>query len=117
MEGKAVAENFLVYRGAAREFIANNPGFDGTVSASSLDLPDGYNNLGWSCRANSGTLYVYGDLEAGGIRYTVNKLDGQINVGRKQGGTLVSPIHGDTGISVPGFVPPESAVAVVRNTS
>lgn len=108
--------NFLTYRDAAREFIAMHPGYDGSVSSSSLDLPTGYNNLGWNSRANSGTMYVYGELGTGGLLHAVNKLDGQLNLGKKEGGTLVSPIHGDTGISVPGFVPSGNVVAVIRNT-
>ena len=111
------AENFLVYRSAAREFIAKNPGHDGFVSAGSLDLPSGYNDLGWSCRASSGTMYVYGELEPGGLLHAANELDGQVSLGKKEGGNLVSPIHGDTGISVPGFVPSGNVVAVIRNTS
>lgn len=115
-EAKIVAENFLIYRGAAREFIAKNPGHDGTVSSGSLDLPTGYNNLGWNSEANSGTMYVYGELEPGGLLHAANEIDGQINLGKNEGGTLVSPIHGDTGISVPGFVPSGNVVAVIRNT-
>lgn len=111
------AENFLKYRDAVREFMAKKPGYDGAISSGSLDLPPQYENLGWNSEANTGTAYVYGDLNSGGLRHAIENMDQPINLGVKEGGNLISPVYGDTGISVPDFVAPGDVVAVIQNTS
>lgn len=109
-------ENFLTYKDAVREYIQNNPGYDGSINESALDLPGTYQNLGWSSEAESGEAWIYGDMPPGGLREAVESTGQAINLGRKEGGMLVSPVYGDTGISVPGFVSEGQAAAVVKNT-
>lgn len=117
-EGLAQARsgNFMVYRGAVRQYIMDHPGHTGTISDSDLDLPRTYKNMGWNSRADSGEAWVYGDMTHGGLRKIVSLSDQQINLGRKENGELVSPVHGDTGISVPSFVEAGQAAAVIKNT-
>lgn len=109
--------SFLVYRDAARQFIIDNPGYTGTLDESDLDLPDHYKGgENWNSRADSGTVWIYGDLPSGGLRHAVDQLDNPVNLGKKEGGTLVSPAHGNTGITVPGFVDEGQVAAVIKNT-
>lgn len=112
---EARAGNFLVYRDAVREYIMGNPGYTGTISESNLDLPDTFVNLGWSSQAASGEAWVYGEMPPGGLRRAADRIDRPITLGRNEGGVLISPAHGDTGIAVPGFVGAGQTAAVIKN--
>ena len=115
-EQDIMMQNFLIYRDAVREYMAKNPGYDGTIGSSALDLSPTFNNLGgWDNRVESGTAWVYGDVPIGGLRHGVEKMDHPHNLGIKRGGELYSPIYGNTGISVPGFVSDGQVVAVIKN--
>lgn len=109
-------ENFLAYRDAVREYMAEHPGYDGAIGSSSLDLPGTYNSQEWSNTVNSGTAWIYGDMPVGGLRHAVEKMDQPLNLGVKaETGYLVSPVYGDTGIYVPASVSVGQVVAVVKN--
>lgn len=114
---EARAKSFLVYRAAVREYILEHPGYTGTINESDLDLPDMYADCGnWNGEANAGTVWIYGDMTPGGLRYAVDCLEEPINLGRKKAGAIISPVHGNTGIAVPGFVGEGQIVAVITNT-
>lgn len=113
---KAQSANFLVYRDAVRKYIMDHSGHTGIIDESNLDLPDTFVNMGWSNRAASGQAWVYGNMAPEGLRRAVEAKDQQINLGRKDGGVLISPVHGNTGIAVPGFVAAGQVAAVVENS-
>lgn len=112
---KVEAGNFLTYRGAVREYILDNPGYTGTIAEPNLDLPGTYNNMGWSNQAASGEAWIFGDMAPGGLKIAVEKMDQPVNLGRNKNGVLESPVHGNTGIAVPGFVPSGQVAAVIAN--
>lgn len=113
---EAQSGNFLVYRDAVREYIMNHPGHTGVIAETSLDLPGTFSNMGWNSEAASGEAWVYGDMAPEGLRRAIEKMDQPISVGQKEGGVLVSPVHGNTGIAVPGFVAAGQAAAVIENS-
>lgn len=116
-EGLARAQsgNFIAYQGAVRAYIENRPGHTGGIDVSDLDLPRTFSSMGWSSRSDAGTAWVYGEMTAGGLRQVVDLTEGAINIGRKEGGWLVSPVHGNTGIPVPDFVEDGQVAVVIQN--
>ena len=116
-EGLARAQsgNFMAYQGAVRAYIENRPGHSGEINVSDLDLPRTFFNMGWSSQADAGVAWVYGDMTASGLRQAVDLTEGAINIGRKENGWLVSPVHGHTGIPVPDFIVDGQVVVVIVN--
>jgi hypothetical protein len=114
-KARVEAINYLVYRNAVDLYAVQNPGFSGTIPTSSLDIPGEWNNLrGWTntVDASTGRVYVYGDIEKSGF-YHVAQISNSAAIGINDSGSLVHPIHGDSGVTVPSFVPDGNIVSVI----
>lgn len=113
----ALSRGMLVYRSAAAEYARANPGFTGTPSDSSLNLPS------WYTKQSGIATYI-----VGGMSFTYfNSIDGTVpaglpsaltertesaTVGIKRSGQLFSPKGGNLAIVVPAQVPEGAVVAV-----
>lgn len=110
----SLSRNFLTYRSAAAGFAQSNPGFSGIPSDSVLNLPLWFvKPLGVSSFITGGTAYTFFNGTApSGMASKLVDLTQSAAIGVKQSGTLVSPIMGATGITVPVAVPEGAIVAV-----
>jgi|SRR5581483_6788834 len=115
----ALAANFLQYRNAVIEYVEQNPGFAGSVSTTTLVngglLPSGYRAIGnWTNQTASGQTVVYGSMPMDGVASVLEQSDGDYSIGINNAGRLFSPLYGDTGITVPAYVPNNWAVSIVQ---
>lgn len=110
----SLSRNFLTYRSAAAGFAQSNQGFSGIPSDSVLNLPLWFvKPLGVSSFITGGTAYTFFSGTApSGMASKLVDLTQSTAIGVKRSGTLVSPIMGATGITVPVAVPEGAIVAV-----
>lgn len=113
------AHLFEIYREAVNAYAAGNPGFSGTVPAGAMNLPTGIVvPPDFSNTVSGGTAYAWvmpgtNFISPREILGSLTQISvGSILVGMNQGGVLVSPILGSTGISLPSEIPNGSAVSV-----
>jgi hypothetical protein len=109
----AISRSMLIYRSAAAEYALSNPGFIGSPTDASLNLPS------WYVKQGDVTSYI-----AGGISYTfvaapptglpsvLAHHTESATVGVNRQGVLYSPTTGRTSIPVPAAIPDGSVVAV-----
>lgn len=108
-----VTKNFAVYQSAAVAFYADNPGTVGVIPQGSLGLMPGYNAiLTWQNQVSGNVLYVYFPNGQRLVVGVLEKMKNSRRVGLNTGGRLVSPLYGDLGVVLPGFIPEGSLVAV-----
>ncbi|MGL3709432.1 type IV pilus biogenesis protein PilM [Leptospirillum ferriphilum] len=122
LEAENQAHLFELYREAVNAYAAGNPEFSGTVPEGELALPAGMIvPPGFSNSVSGGVAYAWISPGKGvspdGILGALSGIsDGSVLVGMKQGGVLVSPILGNTGISLPSEIPEGSAVSMEETT-
>ena len=117
MRAQAIAYNGSVYKIAAMNYAAANPGTLGSVPDVALDLPGWYVNMGWANDVNGPAVTVYlariADLRTGEIAYAVSQLTQQSWLaGIAADGTLFVSGKGDTGIVLPPGIPAGSPVLI-----
>ncbi len=117
MRAQAIAYNGSVYKAAAMNYAAANPGTVGSVPDVSLGLPGWYVNMGWANAVNGPAVTVYlariADLRTGEIAYAVSQLTQQSwQAGIAANGTLFVSGKGDTGIALPPGIPAGSPVLI-----
>lgn len=115
------ANNMIIYKGAVDAFVATQasgytaPAVDNAVPDASLSLPGWYiRNPLWTNKVISGTVTVYstaippeGDISREMARLAM----GSRYIGvRSTGGTILSPLYGDTGITLPVGIPADVPV-------
>lgn len=107
---RAVALNYAIFRNAAFLYaLKSRP--NGTISPSSLELPDGWHALrAWSARVEGGRCYVYGPASAEEIAATWEVFQGSFAVGRAENGRLTP----DGITPLPTFIPVGSLASVVE---
>ena len=120
LEGENQAHLFEIYREAVNAYAANNPGFSGRVPNGDLVIPTGMVvPTGFSNTVGGGTAYAWvppgKGISPDEILGSLTQVsDGSMLVGMNRGGALVSPVLGDTGISLPSSIPDGSAVSMVE---
>jgi hypothetical protein len=119
VDAARIAHLFEIYREAVNAYAASNPGFSGTVPAGSLNLPAGmvvpssFSNTVSGRTAYSWVIPQTTSISPDEVLGSLTQVsDGSILVGTNQGGVLVSPILGSTGIPLPSGIPDGSAVSV-----
>jgi hypothetical protein len=119
LEAESQSHLFEIYREAVNAYASNNPGFSGTVPVGDLVLPAGMVvPPSFSNTVSGGTAYAWAMPGTNFVspREILGSLTqvsvGSMLVGMNQGGVLVSPILGSTGISLPSVIPNGSAVSV-----
>ncbi|MHB1285569.1 MAG: type IV pilus biogenesis protein PilM [Leptospirales bacterium] len=119
VDAARLAHLFEIYREAVNAYASNNPGFSGTVPVGDLVLPAGMVvPPNFSNTVSGGTAYAWAMPGTNFVspREILGSLTqvsvGSMLVGMNQGGVLVSPILGSTGISLPSVIPNGSAVSV-----
>lgn len=119
LEAESQSHLFEIYREAVNAYASNNPGFSGTVPVGDLVLPAGMVvPPSFSNTVSGGTAYAW--AMPGTNFVSPREILGSLTqvsvesmlVGMNQGGTLVSPILGSTGIPLPSSIPSGSAVSV-----
>lgn len=110
----SLSRNFLVYRSAAAVFAESNPGFSGMPNDSSLNLPAWFvKPVGVAAYIATGTTYTYfSGVAPPGMSSVLVDLTQSTVVGVKRSGTLISPVTGATGITIPPPIPEGAIVAV-----
>ncbi|WP_049713602.1 type IV pilus biogenesis protein PilM [Leptospirillum sp. Group II 'CF-1'] len=119
VDAARLAHLFEIYREAVNSYAASNPGFSGTVPAGSLPLPAGMVvPPDFSNTVSGGTAYAWASpgtnfVSPNALLGSLTQVSvGSMLVGMNQGGVLVSPILGSTGIALPSGIPNGSAVSV-----
>lgn len=113
LEGQRAATVFQLYREAVGAFLDGNPGFSGSVPASSLSLPPGtvvppaFGNTvsggtAWAWISPSASVVYSPDVVMGP---EFSKSFGSLLVGVNKNGAFESPSGLSISISVPSFVP------------
>ena len=113
----AVGSNFIVYRGAVEAYYSAAPGAGPVVANSALSMPPGYRLVkSWqNFRPAGGPVFVYGAANASALAALVDEYGARLGaVGLVQGSRLISPIHGDLGVSVPMTIPVGSLAAIIQ---
>ena len=123
MSANAVSMNMLVYRSAVESYVATKAaGYtetatDNVVPDSSLSFPDWYvRNPVWTNKVIDGKVTVYATSRPAQVDIS-NALAKATNGSRYVGvvdtstNTIVSPIHGYTGIQIPARLPSGVPVA------
>lgn len=118
LEAGNQAHLFEIYREAVNAYASSNPGFSGTVPGGNLALPAGMVvPPGFSNTVSGGMAYAW--VPPGKVispdeilGFLTQVSDGSMLVGMNQGGVLVSPVLGSTGISLPSSIPDGSAVSL-----
>lgn len=110
----SLGRNFLVYRSAAAGFAQSNPGFSGMPTDSALNLPAWFvKPVGVASYIAAGTTYTYfSGVAPPGMPSVLVDLTQSTVVGVKRSGTLISPVTGATGITIPPAIPEGAIVAV-----
>ncbi|MHB1287471.1 MAG: type IV pilus biogenesis protein PilM, partial [Leptospirales bacterium] len=113
------AHLFEIYREAVNAYVAGNPGFSGAVPVDSLILPAGmvvppdFSNTAFGGTAYAWAIPATSFVSPKEILGSLTQVSvGSMLVGMNQGGVLVSPVLGSTGISLPSVVPNGSVVSV-----
>ena len=121
----ALAKNFVTYKNVVDEFVASRPaGYTGTgpgnsVPDANLTFPGWYyRNPLWTNKVINGTVTVYATSVNGAgdfSREVAGITNGRRSVGvvSNTSGTILSPLYGDTGITLPAGLP--NGVTVVQN--
>lgn len=119
VDAARLAHLFEIYREAVNSYAASNPGFSGTVPAGSLPLPAGMVvPPDFSNTVSGGTAYAWASpgtnfVSPNALLGSLTQVSvGSMLVGMNQGGVLVSPILGSTGMALPSGIPNGSAVSV-----
>ena len=118
LEAENEAHLFEIYREAVDAYASNNPGFSGRVPNGDLAIPTGMViPSSFSNTVDGGTAYAWVPPGKGispeEILGSLTQVsDGSVLVGTNRGGDLVSPVLGDTGISLPPSIPDGSTVSV-----
>ena len=115
---QSIAENMLIYKQSAISYYIANPSASGVIQDSSLStyLPTGYKkNYNWVANINAGYIYVYTTDIAATTKPLITEILAQNSsdsmfAGKNQNGILFSSTRGNTGISLPTFVPNGSPV-------
>ncbi|MEE4220265.1 type IV pilus biogenesis protein PilM [Pseudomonas viridiflava] len=108
-----IASSMLVYRNALAEYAYAHNTASGTVSDDQLDLPNWYFRYpGVEGVIAAGKSFAfYSSPPPGLIAEMVNVTGGSLAIGSAASGTLVTPLIGNTGITLPASVPNGAAVA------
>lgn len=113
-EVAAMRESLMIYRNHVAAFAQRNPAVVGVVDDLSLDLPDWYvKPPALAHYLTPGTSYVYATPGLPGLVGDLAQKTESINVGTNQGGYLVSPNVGHTGLLLPAQIP-QAAVVILQ---
>lgn len=115
---QSVVSNMFTYNQAARSYYLNNPTATGVIADASLTglLPVGFTKgYNWTSNINGGYVYTYtSDIAATkliGLADTINRQSGgSLMAGINNGGVIYSASNGNTGITLPAFVPNGSPI-------
>lgn len=111
-EAGAVASSMMVYQNYVRVYANNNPAATGAISDAVLGLPAWYiKPSGVSNYVKTGQAYVYvANPPVGLVSQLAVASGNSLNVGVNMSGSLVGPVGGSTGISVPAAIPSGAVV-------
>jgi len=112
----AIAENFVIYRYAALNFMELNPSFTGVIPDTSLVLPPNYVKLGsWTNLIQGGFIVIYSANQVAVLSSNVLAKSSSVDtvLDYTANGRVVSPVFGDRGASF-NFVPDGSLISVIQ---
>lgn len=111
---EVVAENLAMYRNYVVAYARANPGVTGAVPDTSLGLPAGFNKFSIISNYAAGGLgYVYivqAQAPAGLASTLQSNQSGDLFIGFKKNGLLVTPSGGTSPIALPPVIPDGSLV-------
>ncbi|MCA7889025.1 type IV pilus biogenesis protein PilM [Burkholderia contaminans] len=111
---QVVAESMAMYRNYVVAYARANPGVTGTVPDTSLGLPAGFNKINIISNYAAGGLgyaYVTQAQTPAGLASTLqSNQSGDLFIGFKKNGVLVTPSGGTSPIALPAAIPDGSLV-------
>ncbi|MES9901702.1 MAG: type IV pilus biogenesis protein PilM [Sedimenticola sp.] len=113
----AIADNYLIYSNAVKEYIELHPNVTGKVLEADLELPQGYMNVGpWENRIMvDNNLVVWGPQSFDVMKRLFYKSKKNPKLGLSKNGIFYHPDFGHNfSITVPGFVPNDNILSITR---
>jgi len=109
-EAADLAWNLAVYRNAVLAYASQNPAFTGTAPDSALPFPPWYKPAApWGNKVLPGMVAVYGSrsmtVELATEMVTLAKGSYFVGIADAKTGRLLSPLLGDTGLTLPPGIP------------
>lgn len=112
-EVKAVSGSMLLYRNLVASYASANPAQTGSVSDTSLSLPNWYvRNPGFGNYVSPGSSYVFYTGSLPGLVGELAKRTESTNVGINQNGVLIAPNKVNSGVVLPAQIPNGAVVLV-----
>lgn len=111
---KVMSENMAMYRNYVVAYAQANPGASGTIQDTALGLPAGFNRFkGITNYVSGGIGYAYitqAQAPAGLASQMQANQSGDLFIGFKKNGVLVTPSGGISPIALPAAIPDGSVV-------
>lgn len=117
------ASEFIDYRNAVASYLAQNPGFAGSVPASGIApfyppgmvLPSAAGNMITATASGNGSIiYAWSQSLPVEAAAAVQMLGGDASIGMVSGSQWISPIYGVQNWPVPAFVPDGDILSIIQ---